>query len=107
MLPEHRTSVTRIAFSPDASRIATLSEQGVTLFDTETGNQLLVLHESNGPFSVREVIVPGRVSQPASTLAFSTDGRQIIETVISNDPKGIKVTFKTWDGTARQPTTGR
>jgi hypothetical protein len=35
---------------------------------------------------------------PVSTLEFSVDGRQIILMTIASDPKGIKVTFKTWAG---------
>jgi len=98
VLPESRTAVTAIAFSPDASRMATLSDQGVTLFDVASGTPLLVLRESNGPFSRRDIIVPGRLLQSAPTLAFSADGRQILMTMIATDPKGIKVTFKTWEG---------
>ena len=78
--------------------MATLSTQGITLFDVRSGNQLLVLRESNGPFSVREFIAPGKVSGGGTTIAFSADGRQIVQTQVANDPKGIKVTFKVWDG---------
>ena len=101
VLPEHRTAVTRLAFSPDGSRIVTLSQQGVTLFDAHTGDQLLVLHESDGPYSVRDVIVPGKLGVPITDLAFSADGHQIIETIVSSDPKGIRVQIKTWEGGPR------
>ena len=98
VLAEQRTPVTRIAFSPDATRIATLSDQGVTLFDTVGGQQLLGLREAAGPFSTREVLLPGKAAAVVNTLEFSADGRQIILMTIASDPKGIKVTFKTWAG---------
>jgi WD40 repeat protein len=98
ILAEHRSAVTRIAFSPDGTRIATLSSEGITLFDARAGTQLLVLRESSGPFRVREVLVPGKIFTGVTTLAFSDDGRQIIETVMSPDAKGIRVQIKTWDG---------
>jgi len=97
-LAEHSSTVTRLAFSPDGTRLATLSSQGITLFDVRSGNQLLVLRESNGPFRVREFIAPGKTSGGGTTIAFSEDGRQIVQTVVANDPRGIKVTFKVWDG---------
>jgi WD40 repeat protein len=98
VLAEQRTPVTQIAFSPDATRIATLSDQGVTLFDVAGGQQLLGLREATGPFSTRDVLLPGKIGMPVSTLEFSVDGRQIILMTIASDPKGIKVTFKTWAG---------
>lgn len=98
VLPENRTPVTAIAFSPDRSRIATYSDQGITLFDAASGMPLLVLRESNGPFSSREIILPGRLLQSSPALAFSADGRQILLTTIASDPKGIRVTLKTWEG---------
>jgi WD40 repeat protein len=100
LLPEHRSAVSRIAFSPDNTRVATLSSQGVTLFDARSGTQLLVLRESPGPYHVRDVIVPGKVLTDVTSLVFSDDGQQIIETIVSSDPRGIKVTFKIWDGSA-------
>jgi WD40 repeat protein len=101
VLPENRTSVTAIAFSPDGSRLATYSDQGIALFDAASGMPLLVLRESNGPFSNREIILPGRLLQSAPTLTFSPDGRQILLTTIAADPKGVKVTMKTWNGAPR------
>jgi WD40 repeat protein len=101
VLPEHRSTVTRIAFSPDNTRIATLSGQGITLFDARSGTQLLALRESLGPYSAREVIVPGKVVSGATSLVYSDDGRQIVMTSVANDPRGIKVTIKAWDGSAK------
>jgi WD40 repeat protein len=101
VLPEHRSIVTRIAISPDNTRIATLSGQGITLFDARSGTQLLALRESIGPYAAREIIVPGKVMAAATSLVFSDDGRQIVETSVANDPRGIKVTIKTWDGSAK------
>jgi WD40 repeat protein len=101
VLPENRTSVTAIAFSPDGSRLATYSDQGIALFDAASGMPLLVLRESNGPFSNREIILPGRLLQSAPTLVFSADGRRILLTTVATDPRGIKVTMKTWDGAPR------
>ena len=97
-LPEHSSAVTRLAFSPDGTRLASLSGQGITLFDVRSGNQLLVLRESNGPFSVREFIAPGRLAGGGTTIRFSADGNQIIQTIVSSDPRGIKVQTKMWDG---------
>jgi len=101
VLPEHRSPVTRIAFSPDNTRIATLSGQGITLFDARSGTQLLALRESIGPYAAREIIVPGKVLGGSTSLVFSDDGRQIVETSVASDPRGIKVTIKTWDGSAK------
>ena len=98
VLPEQRSTVTRIAFSPDNTRIATLSGQGITLFDARSGTQLLALRESIGPYHVREIILPGRALTGATSLVFSDDGQEIVETIIANDPKGIRVTIKTWTG---------
>jgi WD40 repeat protein len=98
VLPEQRSTVTRIAFSPDNTRIATLSGQGITLFDTRSGTQLLALRESLGPYTAREVLVPGKVLTGTASLVFTEDGRQIVETTVASDPKGIKVTIKTWEG---------
>ena len=93
--------MTAIAFSPDGSRLATYSDQGIALFDAASGMPLLVLRESNGPFSNREIILPGRLLQSAPTLVFSADGRRILLTTVATDPRGIKVTMKTWDGAPR------
>jgi WD40 repeat protein len=98
VLPEHATPVTKLAFSPDGTRIASLSAQGITLFDARSGNQLLVLHTTGGPLTTSEFIAPGKFSGTVTTLRFSADGRQIIQTTIGNDPAGIKVQFRTWDG---------
>ena len=87
-----------VAWSPDGSRLATLSSQGITLFDTRSGNQLLTLHESTGPYSVREFVAPGKLTSGFTQIGFTEDGRQIIQTTVGSDPKGIKVTIKTWDG---------
>jgi len=57
-----------------------------------------VLHESDGPYSLREVIVPGKIVTPVTDLSFSADGRQIVETIVTSDPKGIRVQIKTWEG---------
>ena len=101
VLPEHRSAVTRIAFSPDGTRIATLSAEGVTLFDAHSGTQLLMLRESTGPFQVREVIVPGKILSGVTNLTFSSDGGQIVLTDAEPDARGVKVTIKTWNGSAR------
>jgi WD40 repeat protein len=101
VLPENRTALNAIAFSPDGSRIATFSDQGVALYDAASGMSLLTLRESNGPFASREIVLPGRLLQAASTLTFSPDGRQILLTTIAADPKGVRVTMKTWNGAPR------
>jgi WD40 repeat protein len=99
-VPEHLSAVTKLAFSPDNSRIATRSSQGVALFDVRTGTPLLTLHESNGPYRVREFVVPGKVAARPTTLDFSRDGRRIIEAVVAPDATAgnIRVLIKTWDG---------
>lgn len=73
----------------------------MTLFDAQSGTQLLVLRESTGPFQVREVIVPGKTLSGVVNLTFSDDGRRIVLTEAAPDSRGIKVTIKTWDGSAR------
>ena len=99
VLPELLSTVSMLAFSPDGSRLAALTSEGVALFDVESGRPLLTLHESNGPLSVREFIASTTFGpQPVSSLSFSEDGRRIVVTSVSTDPGGIRVVIKTWDG---------
>ena len=98
VLGEHSTGVTRLAFNPDATRIATLSGQGIAVFDARSASQLLILHESSGPYSLREFVAPAKLTVGVTTLAFSADGRQILQTIVGSDPKGTRVQIKTWDG---------
>jgi WD40 repeat protein len=63
-LTGHTASVTSVAFSPDASRIITGSQdQAAKLWDAQTGKEILTL---------------SRHSEDVTSVTFSPDGRQIL-----------------------------
>ena len=98
--PDHGTPVVSLAFSPDGSRLASVSTDGaIRLWDTITGHQVLTLRESSGPYQIREWILAGRTAQPQRmSVSFSDDGTQIVQIAVIPDDKGIRIEVRTWNG---------
>jgi len=79
-LPGHSTVLTRLAFSPDGTRLATSDGLGVSkVLDTATGQELLVLPVKN---------------DLAMDIAFSPNGARVT-TLDSSDEGGVSI--KTWE----------
>lgn len=112
-LPEASNTIKSIAFSPDGTRLVSVSSDGdVQLWDSASGRALITLRESSGPYAVREVTVDALGAQLAARLptseakafsvSFSPDGRKITLTTVGPDPKGRSVRIVTWDGSPRR-----
>lgn len=106
--------VVSIAFSPDGTRLVSVSSDGeVWLWDAKTGKELIPLRESSGPYVFRKVTVIGEGIDEAYRLPppefrtspwkeiaifFSPDGRKITMNTVVQDTKGTAVLVETWDG---------
>jgi WD40 repeat protein len=103
VLPAQTAVISGIAFSPDATRLATVSSTGIVkVFDVASGHQLLTLRETSGPFEVREMTINAETPMlPGFDVAFSDDGHQIVVTAFSSNAKVAKVQIKTWNGAPR------
>jgi len=98
-LPEHASPVAALAFSPDNSRLATVTATGtVTVWHADFLRQALVLRPSSGPYSQRDAVVTG-LSTPsnAHTIRFSDDGLSLLVTNITSDPRGYRVSARRWN----------
>jgi Tol biopolymer transport system component len=102
------TTVVSTDFSPDGTRLISVSSDGeVWLWDAGSGKALIQLRESRGPYEVREVTVVAKKYGPLTdkkrvSIAFSPDGQKITLTTVSPDAKGDVVRIETWDGSPRQ-----
>jgi WD40 repeat protein len=80
---EGTSPVNRVAFSPEGSRLFTLSDDGtIGLWDGFTGKQLVTLREPIAP------IPPSQIALRNSVAAFSPDGQYVV-TGRLNDTAGL------------------
>jgi WD40 repeat protein len=102
-LPAQAVAISAMAFSPDGTRLATVSPPGIVkLFDLASGHQVLTLRENSGPFEIREMTINAETPMlPGLDVAFSEDGHRIVVTAFSSDPKTAKVQIKSWNGAPR------
>jgi serine/threonine protein kinase/WD40 repeat protein len=102
-------SVADVAFSPDGSRAALVSENGVVaVVECTTGRVVARLRESSGPYRFREIIVTGpdgtrSWGQQWPTVRFSEDGMTIEVTTVASDPRGARVQFRSWTANTPKP----
>jgi WD40 repeat protein len=98
-LPEQSSAIASLAFSPDRTRLASVGADGAArLWDIAQAQEAMSLREAGS--SVREVLIAGKPGGVVSghAIEFSADGRQIVLTVVSPDPKGARITIRTWEG---------
>jgi WD40 repeat protein len=101
--PQEANPVVAIAFSPDAKRLVSASDDGsVKVWDPASGRQMIVLGESSGPYQAREWVVAARPSRETAvrraSVYFSDDGRRITAVVISSEIGSVKIQERTWNG---------
>jgi serine/threonine protein kinase len=80
----HTGAVVGVAYSPDGSRLASLSDRGVKVLDAATGKELLAIERGY------------------STVVFSPDGRRLATTTGDNYPPlfgPVPLSAKVWDAT--------
>ena len=73
-LDVHTDEVKGIAFSPDGTRLATCASDGVRLWDTISGHQILLLSTED---------------QPALSVAWSPDGARLAAGCGSYEVPGV------------------
>jgi len=93
------------AFNPDATRLVSVTTDGaVMLWNALTGRQIVRLRESAGLCTSREALIEGPSAsdiRKTVSIRFSDDGRQVVQTTIAKDPKGMRVRITSWDGSPR------
>lgn len=68
-----------------------------------TGNQMLTLHPSNGPYTVRELALAGSATASVTrTVKFSADGGQVALTTTTYAATGTRIQVATWDGSPKR-----
>jgi WD40 repeat protein len=98
-LPEHGSAIAALAFSPDNTRLASVTDTGaVTVWHPAFLRQALVLRPSSGPYVQRDATFAGpSTPSSASTIRFSDDGVSLLVTMITSDPRGYHVSARRWD----------